>query len=120
MKPLAWLLLGLLLVLDTASHLLLKASTSRAEGDTHAAFLRALLVDPMFWLAIATFLTMFVAWVGFLSLVPLSQGVMTGSITIAGVMIGGWLCFGERVTPARAAAAALIALGVVLVGWEAA
>jgi drug/metabolite transporter (DMT)-like permease len=61
---------------------------------------------------------MMVAWIGFYSVVPLAQGVMTGCISIAGVMIGGRLVFGERITVMRALAALLIGLGVLLVGWE--
>ncbi|MEZ5854726.1 MAG: hypothetical protein R3D67_08240 [Hyphomicrobiaceae bacterium] len=61
---------------------------------------------------------MMVTWIGFYSHVPLAQGVMTGCITIAGVMIGGRIFFNEKITPARAISALLIAVGVLLVGWE--
>ena len=44
---------------------------------------------------------------------------MAGSITIAGVMLGGRLFFNERITPARAIAILLISFGVALVGWGA-
>ncbi len=118
MTLLAWVMLGTLLILDTASHLLLKASAGRAHGEQYVDFLRALLSDPLFWLAILCFLSLLVAWVGFFSLVPLSQGVMTGTITIAGVMIGGRLFFNEALTPARLIAVSLIAFGVLLVGWH--
>lgn len=118
MTLLAWLMLGALLILDTASHLLLKASSGRAHGEQYTDFLRALFSDWLFWLAILCFLALLVAWVGFFSLVPLSQGVMTGTITIAGVMIGGRLFFNELLTPARLLAVGLIALGVILVGWD--
>ena len=74
----------------------------------------------MLWIAIACFLLLLLVWVAFFSLVPLSQGVMTGSLTIAGVMLGGRLFFNERITPARATAVTLIAAGVLLVGWDAA
>ena len=119
MTLLAWLLLGAMLVFDTASHLLLKASSIRAHGDARDMhFLRRLIRVPIFWVAIVCFLGMLVVWIGFYSVVPLAQGVMTGCITIAGVMIGGRLFFGERITNARALAAALIAVGVLLVGWD--
>ena len=71
----------------------------------------------MFWLAATSFVALFLAWLAFLSRVPLGQGVMAGSITIVGVMLGGRLWFREYVTPARATAIALIAVGVALVGW---
>lgn len=115
----AWLLLGAMMVFDAASHLLLKASSTRANDDTRDMhFLRRLFRVPIFWIAIACFIGMMVVWIGFYSVVPLAQGVMTGCITIAGVMLGGRLFFGERITPMRALAALLIGVGVILVGWE--
>lgn len=115
----AWLLLAAMLVLDTASHLLLKAATAKAHEDPRDMhFLRLILRVPLFWLAVLAFASLMVIWIGFYSVVPLSQGVMTGCVTIAGVMIGGRIFFREHITPARAAAALLIAVGVALVGWE--
>lgn len=119
MTPTAWLLLGGMLVFDTASHLMLKAASARAHKSTRDMhFLRILIRDPIFWIAISTFLAMMVVWIGFYSVVPLAQGVMTGCITIAGVMIGGRIFFREKITPKRALAALLIGIGVILVGWE--
>ncbi|MDX2158450.1 MAG: hypothetical protein SFW09_18275 [Hyphomicrobiaceae bacterium] len=119
MTATAWMLLAAMLVFDTASHLLLKASSARAHDDPRDMhFLRRLIRVPIFWIAITAFLGMMVVWIGFYSHVPLAQGVMTGCITIAGVMIGGRIFFRERITPARAMAALLIGVGVVLVGWE--
>lgn len=114
----AWLLLMAVLVLDTVSHLLLKSASIRADGrgETQTEFLLALASDSRFWLAIACFVALLVSWVGFISLVPLSQGVMAGSITIVGVMIGGRIAFGEAITPPRLLAVGLISLGVLIVG----
>ena len=115
----AWLLLAAMLIFDTISHLLMKASSMRAHADTRDLhFLRRLIRVPIFWVAIAAFMAMMVTWIGFYSHVPLAQGVMTGCITIAGVMVGGRLFFNEKVTRARALAALLIAVGVLLVGWD--
>lgn len=119
MTPMAWLLLGAMMVFDAAAHLLLKASSARADVDPRDMhFLRRLIRQPLFWPAIASFIAMMVVWIGYYSVVPLAQGVMTSAATIAGVMIGGRIFFNERITPARAGAALLIAIGVVLVGWE--
>lgn len=112
----AWLLLFAVLVLDTGSHLLLKSASTRARASSGVAFVRALVFQPLLWLAILAFIALFFAWIGFISLVPLSQGVMAGSITIAGVMIGGRIFFGEEITPSRAVAVGLISSGVLLVG----
>lgn len=119
MTPTAWMLLMAMLVFDSASHLMLKAASARAHDDTRDMhFLRRLIRVPIFWLAIAAFVGMMVVWIGFYSVVGLAQGVMAGCITIAGVMIGGRIYFGEKITPARLFAAAMIGVGVVLVGWE--
>jgi drug/metabolite transporter (DMT)-like permease len=115
----AWLLLGGMLVFDTISHLLMKASSARAHRDgRNMHFLRRLIRVPYFWVAIAAFIAMMLVWIGFYSHVPLAQGVMTGCITIAGVMIGGRIFFNEKITRPRLIAALLIAVGVLLVGWE--
>lgn len=119
MTATAWLLLGAMMVFDAASHLLLKFSSARAHADQREMhFLRRLFRVPVFWVAIAAFLGMMVVWIGFYSVVGLAEGVMMGSITIAGVMIGGRFFFGEKITPARALAALLIGVGVLLVGWD--
>jgi drug/metabolite transporter (DMT)-like permease len=119
MTATAWLLLAAMMVFDAVSHLLMKASSGRAHRDPRDMhFLRRLVRVPIFWVAIGAFLAMMVVWIGFYSHVPLAQGVMTGSITIAGVMLGGRIFFGERITRARALAALLIGVGVLLVGWE--
>lgn len=112
----AWLLLLAVLILDTASHLLLKSASMRAARVEGRVFVLALMRQPAMWIAVAAFVLLFVAWLGFLSVVPLAQGVMVGSITIAGVMIGGRIWFNEAITSARITAIALIAAGVLLVG----
>ena len=55
------------------------------------------------------------AWIAFISHVPLSQGVMAGSITIASVMLGGRVFFNEHITVPRVCAISLIAFGVLLI-----
>jgi len=112
----AWLLLACVLVLDTGSHLLLKSASYRVRASDGVEFVLALIAQPRLWVAIGSFIALFFAWIGFISLVPLSQGIMAGSITIAGVMIGGRIFFGESITPSRALSIGLIAAGVLLVG----
>jgi drug/metabolite transporter (DMT)-like permease len=113
----AALLLLTVFVLDSASHVALKAASVRASQRTESMFVRALLRQPAMWLGGAMFAGVFLAWVAFLERVPLGQGVMSGSITIVGVMLGGRLFFREQITPARATALSLICAGVLLVGW---
>lgn len=117
MDAIASLLLLAVLILDTVSHLALKAASGRASGRTNLEYLRAFLLEPAVWLAVGTFVAVFLCWLAFLSRVPLGQGVMAGSITIVGVMLGGRFWFGEHLTRQRVFAITLIAVGVALVGW---
>lgn len=117
MDRVAALLLLAILALETVSHLSLKAASSRSAGVQGLAFVGALMRHAGFWLGIVSFVLLFLAWLAFIARVPLSQGVMAGSITIVGVMLGGRLWFQETLTPVRTLAIALIAVGVALVGW---
>src|SRR5262249_25485666 len=112
----ALLLLGVL-VFDTVSHLCLKAASGRLVDREGLEYWRLLLTDPVLWLGVGTVFVLFFVWVCFLSRMPLGEGVMRGSITIIGVMLGGRLLFGERLTRERLTAISLIAIGVTLVGW---
>jgi drug/metabolite transporter (DMT)-like permease len=117
MTPLATLLLLGNLICDTAGQLSFKAASLRA-GDKHGLerWLHMARSGPLAF-GIACFVLEAFLWLSFLSIVPLAQGVMVGSINIIGVMIGGRLLFRESITPKRAIAISLIAGGVALVGW---
>jgi drug/metabolite transporter (DMT)-like permease len=117
MDQVAALLLLAVLLLETISHLALKSASVRASSKAGLQYLLTFAAQPVLWLAIGSFVALFLAWLAFLSRVPLGQGVMAGSITIVGVMLGGRLLFREHITRPRALAIALIALGVALVGW---
>src|SRR5256885_2774761 len=52
----------------------------------------------------------------FLSLVPLSEGVLLGSINIVAIMIAGRLLFAEKLAPMRVAGIVLVSIGVAIVG----
>jgi drug/metabolite transporter (DMT)-like permease len=58
----------------------------------------------------------FLVWIAFLSLIPLSEGVLLGSINIVAIMLAGRFLFGERLTRLRVAGIALVTLGVAIVG----
>jgi drug/metabolite transporter (DMT)-like permease len=105
------------LVFDSAGHLAFKAASMKADQYDGWEHWRALLSGPFLWLGIAAFVFEFFLWLALLTLAPLAQGVLIGSASIVGVMVGGRLFFGEPITMPRAAAALLIAAGVLLVGW---
>ena len=75
-----------------------------------------MLRDKWIWLGLLAFAFEFVIWVAFLSLVPLSIGVLLASANLIAIMIGGWILFAEKLTSRRIAAAVLITVGVALVG----
>jgi drug/metabolite transporter (DMT)-like permease len=117
MSALATFIWVLDLMFDTTGHLALKQATRRVAPASGLIFWRFLLSQPFFWLGIGAFAAEFLAWLSFLSLVPLSKGVLLGCINLLAVMIGGRVLFSERLNGARTVAAMLIGTGVALVGW---
>jgi len=101
---------------DTAGQLSFKAAAVRNSGYSGLAHWRDMARRPWIWLGMVFYVGEFVCWVAFLSLVPLSVGVMLASINIVAIMVAGRLLFGERLTPWRLAGMALITAGVAVVG----
>jgi drug/metabolite transporter (DMT)-like permease len=119
MTPLATLLWAANLIVDTVGHLAFKAAANRTGDLEGFAHWRALAKGPMMWIGIACFVLESWLWLALLSFVPLSQGVLIGSVNIIGVMIGGRLLFAEKITLARFCGIGLVAIGVALAGWGA-
>lgn len=103
-------------VLDTGGQLAFKAAATDPQDGEGLERWRHMAARPWLWLGIACYVLEFVAWIAFLSLVPLSLGVLLGSINIVALMVAGRLFFGERLTPLRLAGIALVSAGVVVVG----
>jgi drug/metabolite transporter (DMT)-like permease len=103
-------------VLDTSGQLAFKA----AAGDPHAgdglARWKHMLARPWLWLGVGCYVLEFLAWIAFLSLLPLSQAILLGSINIVAVMVAGRLLFGEKLSRLRVAGILLVTLGVAIVG----
>ena len=104
-------------VLDTAGQLAFKAAAVTPDAATHLARWRQMSHQPWLWVGIACFCLEFVAWLAFLSLVPLAQGVLLGMINVVVVMLGGRWFFNERLTRLRLIGIFLIVGGVSVVGW---
>jgi drug/metabolite transporter (DMT)-like permease len=105
------------LVLDSGGHFAFKLAA--IEPDTDATFLvhwRHMLARPWLWVGVFCFIGEFVAWLAFLSLVPLAQGVLLGTTSIVVVMLGGRIMFHERFNRLRIAGILLIVAGVAIVG----
>lgn len=105
------------IVLDTVGQLAFKhAAHAPAADDGWRAHWHALLRRRSLWLGVTCFVGEFAVWLAFLSLVPLSSGVLLGSINIVAVMLAGRLLFGERLSARRVVGILLIAGGVAVVG----
>lgn len=71
---------------------------------------------PWVWVGIAAYVFEFLLWLGLLTLVPLSQGVLLASINIITIMLVGRFMFRERLTPLRLTGILLVAAGVAVAG----
>lgn len=103
-------------VIDTVGHLVFKAAACQGLDLDVVQHWKHMLRRPLLWIGVACYICEFFVWLAFLSLVPLSSGVMLGSINIVVLMVAGRIIFKERLTPWRVAGMSLITLGVVLVG----
>ena len=104
------------ITLDTGGHLAFKAAATQPDTEGELARWKAMANRPWIWIGVTCFVAEFVVWQGFLSLVPLSQGVLLGSINIVAMLIAGRFLFAEKFTPPRVIGCALIAIGVAIVG----
>jgi drug/metabolite transporter (DMT)-like permease len=103
------------IVFDTAGHLAFKHAAIMPHESEMGRW-RAMLTSRAMWLGIACFVFEFVAWLSLISLVPLSQAVLIGSINIVVVMLAGKLLFDERLDRMRVIGMTLVSLGVALAG----
>lgn len=116
MSQLTIILWLLNVLVDTVGQLAFKAAASSGAHYSGMAHWRHMLSRPWIWLGIASYVLEFVLWLAFLTLVPLSVGVMLGSINIVAIMIAGRLWFKERLSKWRLIGILLIACGVAVVG----
>jgi len=103
------------ILLDTAGHLAFK-SVAATGDDTEWRRWKKMLVSPRLWAGLVCFGLEFAVWFALLSLIPLSQAMLIGSINIVVVMLAGRVFFHERLDALRIAAMWLIAIGVALAG----
>ena len=117
--PLVILLWILNMLLDAGGQLAFKAAAAAdARAGTGWARWRWMARRPWLWVGLGCYVAEFLAWLAFLSLVPLSDGVLMGSINIVVVMIGGRLLFQEKLTPLRVFGILLVSAGVAVVGMN--
>ena len=97
-------------ILDTLGQLAFKrAATVSKEGEGWHYWVN---LFSNGWLWVGEFLL----WLAFLTLVPLSEGILLGSVNIIAVMVVGRILFKEKLTPLRLTGILLVASGVAVVG----
>lgn len=106
----------LTILIDTIGQLAFKAAAAQHKNLSGLNYWQKLFKQPWLWAGIFCYIFEFVIWLAFLSLVPLSEGVMLGSINIAVILIAGRLFFNEKLTFNRLAGVVCICIGVAIVG----
>lgn len=104
------------IVLDTGGQLAFKAAAGDPAAGDGLARWKHMAARPWLWLGVGCYVIEFVVWIAFLSLIPLSEGVLLGSINIVAIMVAGRFLFGEKLTRLRVVGIMLVTLGVVIVG----
>jgi drug/metabolite transporter (DMT)-like permease len=106
-------------LVDTLGQVLLKAAATPHGNHGGMHYWRGMVRCAWLWLGLGCYVVEFVLWLAFVSVVPLSKGVLMGSINIVAIMLVGRYMFKERLTALRVIGMLLIALGVAIVGINA-
>lgn len=103
-------------LIDTGGQLAFKAAAGDPDAGDGLARWKHMASRPWLWIGVGCYAIEFLVWIAFLSLIPLSEGVLLGSINIVAIMVAGRFLFGEKLTRLRVAGILLVTLGVVIVG----
>jgi len=118
MSPLVAMLWILNLLFDSIGQLVFKAAAVDPHLGAGGSRWRKMTRRPWIWIGFICYAMEFVLWLAFISLVPLSDGVLLGSISIVIVMLLGRIVFGERLTRLRVLGILLVSIGVAVVGLK--
>lgn len=119
LSGLAILLWAVNVIVDTAGQLAFKAAAINDANASGLARWSSMAQHPWLWLGITCYVLEFIFWLAFLSLVPLSQGVLMGAFNIVAIMLAGHFIFNERLTRLRVIGILLVSVGVAIVGLPA-
>ncbi|MFE8646118.1 EamA family transporter [Sphingomonas sp. NCPPB 2930] len=116
LSPLVILLWVLNVLVDGGGQLAFKAAAGDPRAGDGLARWKWMARRPWIWIGIGCYVVEFLLWLAFLSLVPLSEGVLLGSINIVAIMLAGRFLFAEKLSRMRVAGILLMSIGVTVVG----
>lgn len=119
LTPLVITLWVLNVLVDCGGQLAFKAAAMDPRAGDGLERWKFMARRPWMWVGLACYLVEFLLWLAFLSLVPLSDGVLLGSINIVAVMLAGRLLFAEKLSPMRVTGILLVSIGVAIAGFKA-
>jgi len=116
LSPLVIVLWVLNVLVDSGGQLAFKAAAGDPRAGDGLARWKWMARRPWLWVGIGCYVAEFLLWLAFLSLVPLSEGVLLGSINIVAIMVAGRFLFAEKLSRMRVAGILLVSIGVAVVG----
>jgi drug/metabolite transporter (DMT)-like permease len=105
------------MVLECSGQIAFKAATKEPRDKGGLAGWRHMAARRFLWIGAACYAACFLVWMAFVSVMPLSVGVLLSSINIVALMLAGRWVFGERLTPLRVVGIGLVTVGVAVVGY---
>lgn len=105
-------------VVDSIGQLAFKAAAIDSLASKSRSSWLFIASRPYVWFGVMCYVVEFLLWIAFISLVPLSDGVLLGSINIVAVMILGRLIFNEYFSTLRVMGITLVCIGVAVVGIQ--
>lgn len=118
MSPLVILLWISNICLDTLGQVAFKFAAIAPNNRDGWYYWLDLAKNKWIWIGVTSYIAEFLLWLAFLTLVPLSQGVLLASFNIITIMLVGRLIFKELLTTYRLIGMLLITAGVVFVGMS--
>jgi drug/metabolite transporter (DMT)-like permease len=115
LTKIALLIWALNITVDTVGHMSFKYAAI-VDHQTELGRWKSMLSSFPIWLGMACFVCEFVLWLAFLSIMPLSLGILIGSINMVTIMFAGRILFKERLDRMRIIGMTFICIGVALAG----